>query len=142
YQAWTNITKGEDNLFATAEPRLFKAALDGGGGGGHYHHDHSPADDETPNGDDGLVGGFEASALLTSSGSSGRDRGRGAGVLPAPPVEGPGGGEARPGRRRGFERWKPELAAESPGSGEGGQGPATGSGRDGSMELRRRRWKG
>ncbi|CAN0526554.1 unnamed protein product, partial [Ectocarpus sp. 8 AP-2014] len=141
YQAWTNITKGEDNLFATAEPRLLKAALDGGGGG-HYHHPHSLADDGTHNGDDALVGGFVPSASLTSSGSSGRDRGRGAGVVAAPPAEGSGGRGARPGRRRGLKRWRPELAAESPGSGEGGQGPAAGSGRDGSTELRRRRWKG
>ncbi|CAM9952178.1 unnamed protein product, partial [Ectocarpus sp. 8 AP-2014] len=140
YQAWTNITKGEDNLFATSEPRLLKAALDGDGGG-HYHHFHSLADDGTHNGDDVLVGGFVPSAL-TSSGSSERDRGRGAGVVAAPPVEGSGGRGARPGRRRGLKRWRPELAAESPGSGEGGQGPAAGSGRNGSMELRRRRWKG
>ncbi|CAN0140162.1 unnamed protein product [Ectocarpus sp. 6 AP-2014] len=142
YQAWTNITKGEDNLFATAEPRLLKAALEGGGGGGRYHHPRSLADDETQNEEDGLVGGFDPSALLTSIGSSGRDRGRGAVAVAGPSVEGSGGGGARPGRRRGLKRWKPELAAESPESGEGGQGPATGSGRDGSIELRRRRWKG
>ncbi|CAB1110173.1 unnamed protein product [Ectocarpus sp. CCAP 1310/34] len=127
HQAWTNITKGEDNLFATAEPRLLEAALDGGGGDHHRRH-HSLADHGTRNDEDGLNGGFDPSALLTSGGSSRRDRGRrGAGVVGEPAVEGPGGGGARPGRRRGLKRWKPEIAAESPGSGErGGQGACHG----------------
>ncbi|CAN0222453.1 unnamed protein product, partial [Laminaria digitata] len=160
YEAWTNITKGEDNLFATAGQKLITpTAVDGRGGG--RRKKAPPQSGSSHEGVAGLgyLAGDGPCDGFSNVGTAGDGGGDGDGGIDSGGV---GSGTAAraesPARaeRRGAKRWKPEakrrnrqeggdgdaLEGERGGSGSGSGGGGGGGEVAGSREFRRKRWKG
>lgn len=125
YQAWTNITKGEDNLFA-AEHKLLSAAVSAEE---HELLGSSGSGSRSGSGDGGIAcaAGQQGEGLAVGSGEA-ADRKDG---VPRPWLG-----------RRSFKRWRPEeeTSVHPPEDGDGEQ--VFGGGVPAAMKLGRKRWKG
>ena len=131
YQAWTNITKGEDNLFAAAEHKLVNSAASADGRDFHLFG-------ETSSDHDAKAAAFGGDLQDNSSNGIGAD----SRVRP----EVGAALEYQEGRarswlgRKGLQRWRPEEPPAKPpedsdGKGAGGVVPV-------ATKFGRKRWKG